>query len=543
MINIFAVKPQGCEFMVSGPRALDDIAAAMRAGDSAGAAAMAEAVLAQGIIHPLLFQARALHLDKIGRHEEALTSFLKARELAPQDPMTAGGVAICLGRMGRLAESLHAFQAALALDPDLATTYFHMGWILEMNQDFPGACRAYAQATDRAPRYTAAWAGLAASAQATQDWTLAKSAATQALSFDPEQPRAVLALAMAENHDGAFGSAEIRLRAALNGAVPPPLRMAMLGVLADALDGQDKIAEAFAFYEAENLERLKASPPPKFDAIALARELTGYVERNQFAPGSAASETREHIFLLGFPRSGTTLLEQVLSAHQDVVTLEESDVLDSAAELFLAEPSGIERFAALDEAKLLRLREEYWQRVRAHGVGVSGKVFVDKLPLNTLKLPLIAGLFPGAKIIFAVRDPRDVVFSCFRRHFQVNASTYPFLTLEGTARFYDAVMALGEISRVKLPQCFYRHRHEDLVADFAGETRRLCAFLNLEWAPGLESFAAAARTRAIRSISAAQVRQGLNSNGCGLWRRYAAQLAPVLPILRPWIAHFGYSES
>jgi Flp pilus assembly protein TadD len=529
--------------MVSGPRALDDIAAAMRAGDSAKAAAMAEAALAQGIIHPLLFQARALHLDKIGRHEEALASFLKARELAPHDPMTAGGVAICLGRMGRLSESLHAFQAALALDPDLATTYFHMGWILEMNQDFPSACRAYAQATDRAPGYTAAWAGLAASAQAAQDWVLAKSAANQALSLDPEQPRATLALAMAENHDGAFGSAEMGLRAALNGAVPLLLRMAMLGVLADALDGQDKTAEAFAFYEAENRERLKASPPPKFDAIALARELTGYVERNQFASGCAASEAREHVFLLGFPRSGTTLLEQVLSAHADVVTLEESDVLDSAAEAFLAEPGGIERFAALDEAGLSRLRDAYWQRVHAHGAGVSGKVFVDKLPLNTLKLPLIAGLFPGAKIIFAVRDPRDVVFSCFRRHFQVNASTYPFLTLQGTARFYDAVMALGEISRAKLPLRFYRHRHEDLVADFAGETQRLCAFLNLEWTPGLESFAAAAQTRAIRSISAAQVRQGLNSNGCGLWRRYAAQLATVLPILRPWIAHFGYSES
>jgi Flp pilus assembly protein TadD len=170
MINIFTVKPQRDEIMVSADVSLADIAAAMRSGDSARAAGLADAALAQGIAHPLLYQARALHLDKSGQGEEALVNFLKARELAPGDPMAANGVAICLGRMGRMKEAADAFQVALALDPALVTTHMHMGWIFEMNRDFDAACRAYARAAGLAPHHAAAWAGLAGAAQASQNW-------------------------------------------------------------------------------------------------------------------------------------------------------------------------------------------------------------------------------------------------------------------------------------------------------------------------------------------------------------------------------------
>jgi hypothetical protein len=168
-------------------------------------------------------------------------------------------------------------------------------------------------------------------------------------------------------------------------------------------------------------------------------------------------------------------------------------------------------------------------------------VFVDKLPLNTIKLPLIARLFPEAKVIFALRDPRDVVFSCFRRQLPVNASTIELATLEGCARFYDSVMALGEICRERLPLSFLMLRHEDLVRDFDGEMRRLCAFAGIEWTDGFRDFAAISRRRNIRSISAQQVREGLNGRGEGLWRRYAPQLQPVLPVLARWVSAFGYN--
>jgi tetratricopeptide (TPR) repeat protein len=548
MINIFTVKPQRDEIMVSRERLLADIAAAMRAGNSTLAARLADAALAEGMEHPLPYQARALHLDKAGKSEEALANFRKAHDLGPDDPMTANGVAICLGRMGRLAESMDAFRIALALDPGHATTCFHMGWILEMHGQFGPACDAYKEAVTRAPDYAAAWAGLATAAQANQDWKLTRIAAERALALDARQPRTILSLAIAEVREAQFAVAEARLRRALDapGLVPPALKTVMLGILADALDGQDRAAEAFAFYTAENRERLASLPsPPQFDVLKLVRDLAGHVERTDpgvwTAQASAdADGARAHVFLLGFPRSGTTLLEQVLAAHPDVATLEESDVLDPIADEFLHDDASFARFVSRDD--ISPLRAGYWRRVRAHGLDVSGKAFVDKLPLNTIKLPLIARLFPDAKILFAVRDPRDVVFSCFRRHFQINASTYPFLTLEGAARFYDAVMSLAEISRARLPLQVHLHRHEDLVRDFEGQMRGLCTFMGLPWSARFGDFAQGAQRRSIRSISAAQVRQGLNGRGRGQWRRYADDLKPVLPILQPWVARFGYQE-
>jgi hypothetical protein len=226
-----------------------------------------------------------------------------------------------------------------------------------------------------------------------------------------------------------------------------------------------------------------------------------------------------------------------------VITLEESDVLDASAEIFLRNIPSLERLASLGGDDLVRVRRDYWRRVRAHGLDVKGKVFVDKLPLNTIKLPLIAKLFPTAKVIFSLRDPRDVVFSCFRRHFQVNASTCEFLTLPGAARYYDSVMTLGEICRQRLPLPFHSYRHEDLVQDFDGEMRRLCAFAGIDWVDRFRDFAEIARRRNIRSISALQIHRGLYGDGVGQWRRYSAQLAPILSVLQPWVEKFGYDPT
>ena len=174
------------------------------------------------------------------------------------------------------------------------------------------------------------------------------------------------------------------------------------------------------------------------------------------------------------------------------------------------------------------------------GVDVSGKMFVDKHPLNTLKLPLIARLFPHAKILFACRDPRDVVLSCFRHRFQMSAPIYELLTLEGAARYYDAVMQLAVCltSALKLDMCLVRH--EDVVTEFMREMRRICAYLGLEWVEAMGDFAKRTSTRAVLTPSTAQLVRGLSTEGLGHWRRYEAQLAPVLPQLDPWVRRFYY---
>jgi hypothetical protein len=206
----------------------------------------------------------------------------------------------------------------------------------------------------------------------------------------------------------------------------------------------------------------------------------------------------------------------------------------------MRQPDDMQRLFRAPAATLESLRGAYWQRVEEAGVMVAGKVFVDKNPLNTLKLPLINRLFPNAKVLFACRDPRDIVLSCFRHRFRMSAPIYELLSVEGAARYYDAVMQLLLLmnSVLNLNPCLIRH--EDLVTDFAGEMKRICAYLDLDWAPGMGDFAERTKDRDVVTPSTAQLVRGLNTEGVGQWRRYRDQLAAVLPLLDPWVKRFYY---
>jgi hypothetical protein len=331
-------------------------------------------------------------------------------------------------------------------------------------------------------------------------------------------------------------------------------RVIALGLLGDLHDAEGRPAEAFAAYQASNAG-LKAMHAARFGApgtitpLDHAARLISWFEAADPEPWRdapiaqpGANDPKMHVFLVGFPRSGTTLLENVLAAHPDVVSLEETNCLESASAAYLTSAEGLEQLARIGPADAARERASYWSKVRQFGVEPRGRVFIDKMPLASVALPLVAKLFPDARILFARRDPRDVVLSCFRRRFGMNPSMYQLLTLENAAAYYDAVMRLSDLYRDILPLRQHLVRYENLVEDFEGTARAACDFLGLEWNQDLLDFAAKARARGIATPSASQVVRGLNREGQGVWRRYREQMAPVLPLLEPWVGRFGYGQ-
>jgi hypothetical protein len=321
---------------------------------------------------------------------------------------------------------------------------------------------------------------------------------------------------------------------------------------ADQLEKLGRFDEAFQSYELANkvlwrVHGLGLEITQVETAAPMCRRLNRYFSAAPAgdwgpAPGAAKSPAASHVFLVGFVRSGTTLLEQVLASHPDVVALEEKPTLRALTAEYFSDDAGLDRLATLTEAEAEPLRKAYWDSILAHGVDPAGRVFVDKAPLSSIWQPLISRLFPDAKILFAVRDPRDVAISCFRHAFLVNAMTGAFSDLKETAEFYSEVMALSEVYAKLLPLPVLWHRHEDLIDDFEGQVRSICDFVGMPWDPAMLDFVATANRRDIRTPSAGQVRQGLNRSGMAQWKRYEAQLAPVLPILAPWIERFGYSD-
>ncbi len=397
-----------------------------------------------------------------------------------------------------------------------------------------------------------AMARLAGLAARRSDWARARSYANKALAAEPRNSIALFAHVMADQAAGDFAQAERRARAVIaDDTAPPQARANAQNFLGDALDAQNRTAEAFAAYEAAN-SGLKTIFRERFE-VPGEESGTEFVTRWQrefestsdqaWTPPIGEDEVPSPAFVLGFPRSGTTLLGQILASHPQISTLEEKPLLREANLEFMIPPGRLGALASLSTVGRQHYRDLYRQHVREAGGDADGRLIVDQSPFDTLYLPVIAKLFPNAKIVFAVRDPRDVVLSCFRRLFVLNLYVYEFLTLESTARFYDATMRLQESYRSKLQLSVHSVKNEDLIADFEGTTRGLCAFLGVPWDQGMADFAQRSKARGVATPSATQVARGINSEGVGQWRRYAGEMREVLPLLAPWVEKFGYEAS
>jgi hypothetical protein len=371
--------------------------------------------------------------------------------------------------------------------------------------------------------------------------------AERVLARVPGFPDAVLSLAAAELAGGDATRAEARLRGLLADPRAGALdRARAQGLLGDVLDLQGHYGAAFDAYRVCNVALLKVHRrfAEGTSILAHTRALAATLGAlgSRWPSGEAPTDTSGaggHAFLIGFPRSGTTLLEVALEGHPQIVTLEEHELLTEGVHAYLGEAAGLERLARAREPELEPLRRQYWERARLGGADLIGKVFIDKHPLNTLKLPLIARLFPGARILFACRDPRDVVLSCFRRRFHMNPAMYQLLTLEGSAQFYDAVMDLADRARPLLRLEWHEVRYERLMRDFSGSLHSICAFLGLEPTEKMGEFSARVVGRERATPSSAQLARGLDASGIGAWKNYRESLTPVLPLLTRWIERFG----
>ena len=528
---------------------LRDIVALTERRDFPRAAALAEQALASGFEHPLLLNVIATRREQEGRLDEALVLLERAVRIAPLDVGARNALSLCLQRLDRPMEALGHVEELLRLHPDLSFAHANRGNALIALGQLGQAKQSHLKALELEPGNLAAAAALASIATHRGEHEEARRFAEQALALVPGLPDAVMSLAAAELAGGATARAETlmwQLLADPRAGATDKARAS--GLLGDVLDAASRYGEAFDAYTTCN-DQLKQIYRRHASARVLdySRSLTEALRAAGPGPwaappagAAAAGGAAGHVFMVGFPRSGTTLTEVVLDGHPGVASIEEHELLIDAVLKFMGEPLDLTALIRADEAELESLRSAYWERVRGAGVDVTGKVFIDKYPLNTLKLPLIARLFPRAKVLFACRDPRDVVLGCFRRRFKMNPAMYELLTLSGAAAFYGAVMGFAELARPVLGLDWHVVRYESLVADLGAETGAICDFLGLEPVAGMTDFAQRVREREHSTPSTAQLARGLDRSGIGHWRHYAANLAPVLPTLAPWVERWGY---
>ena len=282
---------------------------------------------------------------------------------------------------------------------------------------------------------------------------------------------------------------------------------------------------------------------PDSEPLAIARQRISTADRAQWQSIEAPDSADSPIFVVGFPRSGTTLLEQMLDAQPELCSMDErafvQDVIDEMARMGFAYPVDLGR---LDSAVCARLRGIYWARVATVIELGPGRQLVDKNPLNILRLPLLLRLFPRASVILALRHPMDVVLSCYMQSFRAPGFQILCSSLHRLARGYvNAMQFWLEHVDVLQPRVL-ELRYEDLVDNPTMHARALGDFLGLVDVSSMLKFDEHARAKGfISTPSYAQVVEPLNKKAVGRWQRYREYLEPVVPLLKPIIDHWSYS--
>jgi tetratricopeptide (TPR) repeat protein len=257
----------------------------------------------------------------------------------------------------------------------------------------------------------------------------------------------------------------------------------------------------------------------------------------------APSSVDSPVFVVAFPRSGTTLLELTLDAHPLLQSMDEQPFVQNALEDIVAKGIAYpERLGLLTAQDLDDLRTRYYERVRRKVQLLSGQRLVDKNPLNILRLPVIRRIFPNSPIVLAIRHPCDVILSCYMQHFRAPdfamlCAEMPSLTLGYRKTFdfwYDQVALLE-------PPHILEMQYESFVTDFGIQVRRIAEFLELPWDPAMLEPGERARSKGyISTPSYSQVMQPVTPKAVGRWHAYRRYLEPALPVLEPYLRRWGY---
>ena len=450
------------------------------------------------------------------------------------------------GELGRAIETVHRAVNAKGREARYHVTLAHL--LLRIGR-FDEAETALRTAIRLAPRTATAFAMLAELHDRRHESEKAREAASKALAIDPTNTNAGIILSIVQRRAGKASAARTRLEAIVRRERNPQQLRRAWSELGLILDEQGEPDEAYAAFERANAASAKSPVAGRIDASLPHRRIDAYrqaIESGDF-PGPVATPDDARppvVFLVGFPRSGTTMVEQLLGAHPGVVTMEERPALHTVRGALDPDDPDIgtpDALAQLDHDRVTALRAVYWDAVRsAIGGDVGGRTLVDKYPMNLIDAGLIDAVFPDARLLVVVRDPRDVCLSCLMQPFQLNSTNVNFLTLDATARLYEAVMDLWTSIREHLRIPVVEVRYEELVSQREPAARRMLERLGLEWDDAVLRFHEAARDRVIQTPSYAAVASPMTTRAVGRWQRYARHLEPAMPRLQRFVEAFGY---
>ena len=464
-----------------------------------------------------------------------------------------GALANLLEKRNKYSEAIIHYAHSIRLNANQIEHYLNLGNCLKNERRVEEAIEIYRQALDIESTNYRVCRNLGQLYEQLSRLKDARKYAELAIEYAPKDVESQYLVAQLDLRDKAYRAAEGRLSQLLKSNMPSQHRAMVMKELGRVLDREGEYGKAFSFLKEANriFEKVYVQHKDELGLKEYRYELNNY--RNVFTDDIAVQpldkcdfEGKKIVFLVGFPRSGTTLTEQILESHPEFIATHEMPVLPRLARDVpvvigrpFSYPEDINTLTC-DEVKLLR--SAYFERMEKslNTVIDAEKFLLDKLPLNIVHVGFIARIFPDADILLALRDPRDVCLSCFTQTFSYNQAMRQFLDINDTVEFYATVMGLWLHYRNVLNISVLETRYEDIVDNLEYAAKRIFNFIGVGWHDGVMDFYKSANKRPVFTPSYQGVTKPVYKSAIDKWKNYEQELAVAISVLEPYILEFNY---
>ena len=491
-------------------------------------------------------------LSSINKPEEAIVAYNNAISIKPNYSEAYCNLGNAYKEIGKLNEAIDFYRNAISINPKYAQVYNNLGKVFQEQDKLELAMEAYKKATSLKLEYSEAWTN---GAEALEKWNKLDE-------LDDWLKQAHKNFKIVPSDISYFQSKflwrikkrkeALKLISTINfKTVSENRKQGFLNLKAKCFESSQNFSKAYDCFLEMNLLAKKSNTYLNSNSDKFFANTKNQLEQLKLKLTSRATDSEDNgetispIFLVGFPRSGTTLMDTILRSHSKIEVLEEKPTVVAAKAAIRKNGYNEIHNKVFSIDIISEARSSYIKEFRKHiKSSDTNSVYIDKLPLNLIEVPLINQLFPSAKFILALRHPFDTILSCWMQDFEINAAMANMVDLDRIVDLYCIAMETFKICRSDYNLNVHTIRYEDLLEDLKGESSALLTFLDLTWETKMEDYRATALKRGrINTPSYSQVSQPIYKEAKYRWVNYKEYLDKYSDQIEPWIQEFGYVEN
>ena len=485
---------------------------------------------------------------ELNQIEKAEKCFNKAIEINPKHIDPYNNLGIIYKELDQIEKAEKFFNKSLEINSKYTPTYINLGNLFKSLGQFEKSEKFYKDAVDINPNYFEAYNNLMDLFERTnQNEKLQKTINDAENQFKNNLVVKFFYGKYLHKIQKFFKAIEILENIQFNKNELNRERSRFL-ILAKCYDQVKNIEKSFHYFKKTNEidSILKNKDINKNNTLKIIETRSNFLKQivnTKWTKLKTESFKESPIFLIGFPRSGTTLLDTVLRSHPSIEVIEEKPLVGNLIGLInKITNNNLEDLKNIEEIKINELRKNYFSYLDKYiSHKDNSKKYIDKMPLNIIHVAEIIRIFPDAKFIVSLRHPCDCVMSCFMQSFKLNDAMSNFLDLEDAANLYNHVMSLWIQYTTLFSFNYHIVKYENIVSNFDKTVEKILNFLELPWSDNVLKFYKTAEKRNLISTpSYDQVNKPIYSKSIGRWKKYEKKISKIIPILEPWIKEFNY---